>query len=141
MVKDAEANADSDKERRESVDARNQAESLIHQTESTLSDLGDDVPEAEKGEIDTAMGDLKSALESEDTHADDLKAKTEVLMTASMKLGEMVYKKQQEAEAAEGGTDAEGMEAEPSDTPDDVVDADFIEIDDDDSNNDDKKSA
>ena len=131
MVKDAEANADADKERRESVDARNQAESLIHQTENTLNDLGDDVPETEKAEIDTAMGELKELLENEDSSAEDLKAKTEVLMTASMKLGEMVYRKAQEAEAAEGATETADAGEAPSDTPDDVVDADFTEVDDD----------
>ena len=131
MVKDAEANADADKERRESVDARNQAESLIHQTENTLNDLGDDVPETEKAEIDTAMGELKELLENEDSSADDLKAKTEVLMTASMKLGEMVYRKAQEAEAAEGATETADAGDAPTDTPDDVVDADFTEVDDD----------
>lgn len=138
MVKDAEANADSDKERRTAVEARNTAESLIHQTESTLKDLGDDVPEAEKTEIETAMTDLKSALESEDTPADDITSKTDVLMQASMKLGEMVYKKQQE-EGAAGDADATA-DASNADTPDDVVDADFTEVDDD-NDNDDKKSA
>ncbi len=129
MVKDAEANADSDKAKRESVDVRNSAESLIHQTESTLSDLDDEVPEAEKAEIDTAMGELKDLLENEDSSSDDIKAKTDVLMQASMKLGEMVYRKAQEAEAAEGATGG-SADAESSDTPDDVVDADFTEVDD-----------
>ena len=133
MVQDAEANADADKDRRESVEARNQAESLIHQTESTLSDLGDDVPEAEKTEIDTAMGELKELLENEDSSSDDLKAKTEVLMTASMKLGEMVYKKAQEAEAAGETMDTtDAGDDAPSDAnADDIVDADFTEVDDD----------
>ena len=133
MVQDAEANADADKDRRESVEARNQAESLIHQTESTLSDLGDDVPEAEKTEIDTAMGELKELLENEDSSSDDLKAKTEVLMTASMKLGEMVYKKAQEAEAAGETMDtADTGDNAPSEADaDDIVDADFTEVDDD----------
>ena len=144
MVKDAEANADADKERRESVEARNQAESLIHQTESTLTDLGDDVPEAEKTEIESAMTDLKTALEAEDTSAEDLKAKTDVLMQASMKLGEMVYRKQQEEEAAAGAENADTAEA--TDSPasdDDIVDADFTEVDDDDASDKDKdeKSA
>lgn len=137
MVKDAEANADSDKERRESVEARNQAESTIHQTESTLSDLGDEVPADEKAAIDAAMSDLKAALESEDTKADDIREKTNALMQASMKLGEMVYRKQQEEQAAAGGEDAEASAPEPEGTPDDVVDADFTEVDGDD----DKKSA
>lgn len=137
MVKDAEANAEADKERRESVEARNQAESTIHQTETTLSELGDDVPEAEKSEIDAAISDLKSALEAEDTKSDTIREKTNTLMQASMKLGEMAYRKQQEEQAAEGGTDAEGVAPEPEDTPDDVVDADFTEVDGDD----DQKSA
>ena len=144
MVQDAESNADSDKEKRESVEARNSAESLIHQTESTIKDLGDDVPAEEKAEIDTAMTDLQSALEAEDTSAEDLKAKTDILMQASMKLGELVYKKQQEEEAANAGDDAEG--AEGSDAPasdDDIVDADFTEVDEDasDDKDEDAKSA
>ncbi len=136
MVQDAEANADADKQRREGVEVRNQAESLVHQTETTLKDLGDDVPAEEKAAIDTAMEDLKSALEAEDTPADDLQAKTDTLMQASMKLGELMYKKQQEEQVAEGADD----NAEPAaDTPDDVVDADFTEVDDNDG--DDKKSV
>jgi molecular chaperone DnaK len=140
MVQDAESNADADKERRASVEARNNAESLIHQTENTLNDLGDDVPAEEKSEIDTAMGELKTALENEETPADDIKEKTDVLMQASMKLGEMVYRKQQEAEAAEGSEapDAETADAASDAKDDDIVDADFTEVDDD---ADDKKSA
>ncbi|MAZ76988.1 MAG: molecular chaperone DnaK [Micavibrio sp.] len=136
MVKDAESNADADKARRESVEARNNAESLIHQTESTLKDLGDDVPAEEKAEIDTAMADLQAALDVEESSPEDIKAKTEVLMNASMKLGEMVYKKQQEAEAAANAP--EGETAESADTPDDVVDAEFTEVDED-TSSDDKK--
>ncbi len=143
MVKDAESNADSDKAKRESVEARNSAESLIHQTESTLSDLGDDVPAEEKAEIDTAMTDLKTELEKEDATSEDIKAKTETLMTASMKLGEMVYKKQQEAEAAAGGddtsTDASADAENAGASDDDIIDAEVV--DEDDSNDDDKKSA
>lgn len=141
MVKDAESNADSDKAKRESVEARNSAESLIHQTESTLSDLGDDVPAEEKAEIDTAIEELKAELEKDDATSEDIKAKTETLMTASMKLGEMVYKKQQEAEAAAGGDDASTDASADGTTPadDDVIDAEVV--DEDDSNDDDKKSA
>ncbi len=137
MVKDAEANADSDKKRRESVEARNQAESLIHQTENTLKDLGGDVPAEEKSAIDQAMGELKSMMEDANASSDDIKEKTEALMQASMKLGELVYRKKQEEEAASGGdaSDADVSEA-PSSSDDDVVDADFTEVDDDD-----KKSA
>lgn len=139
MVKDAEANADSDKKRRESVEARNQAESLIHQTENTLKDLGDDVPSDEKEAIDTAMEDLKSTLEDDGASSDDIKEKTDTLMQASMKLGEMVYRKQQEEAAAEGADDAtEETASASSNDDDDIVDADFTEVDDDDK---DEKSA
>ena len=93
-------------------------------------------------EIETAMGDLKTALESEETSAEDIQSKTSVLMTASMKLGEMVYKKQQEEEAANGESETADAEAEPSsDTPDDVVDADFTEVNDKDDKDEDAKSA
>jgi molecular chaperone DnaK len=140
MVQEAEANADSDKEKRESVESRNSAESLIHQTETTIKDLGDDVPAEEKEAIDAAMADLKSTLENEEAAPDDIKEKTETLMQASMKLGEIVYKKQQE-EAAAAGEGAEGTES--TDAPaadDDIVDADFTEVNED-ADKDDKKSA
>ena len=144
MVKDAESNAESDKKRRESVEVRNQAESLIHQTETTLSDLGSDVPEEEKGEIDTAMSELKETLENDDADPADIKAKTDVLMQASMKLGELVYKKQQEEAAEEGGEPTEA-DVETMDTPDDVVDADVVDVDTSDlkleDDDDDQKSA
>ncbi len=142
MVKDAEANADSDKAKRESVDARNAAESLIHQTESTLKDLGDEVPTEENAEIDTAMSDLKAELENDDAFSDEIKAKTDVLMQASMKLGEMVYRKAQEAEAAGESADAtaDAGDEPSSDANDDIVDADFTEVDED-ADADDKKSA
>jgi len=140
MVKDAESNADADKARRESVEARNGAESLIHQTESTLEELGDDVPAEEKASIDTAMEELKSLLENDEAKSDEIKEKTETLMQASMKLGEMVYKKQQEKEAAEGAAEGGDTETASSDTPDDVVDAEFTEVDEDGSS-DDKKEA
>jgi molecular chaperone DnaK len=130
MVKDAESNADADKARRESVEARNSAESLIHQTESTLKDLGDDVPAEEKAEIDTAVADLQAALDVDESSPEDIKSKTEVLMNASMKLGEMVYKKQQEAEAAAGAEGEANDGAEKAEAPDDVVDAEFTEVDD-----------
>lgn len=136
MVKDAEANADTDKAKRESVDARNHAESLIHQTETTLKDLGGDVPEAEKKEIDSAMSDLKSILEDEGAKADDIKSKTDVLMQASMKLGELIYRKKQEEEATQGGEEEPSSPKQTSGSSDDIVDADFTEVDDDD-----KKSA
>ncbi|WP_404400880.1 molecular chaperone DnaK [Pelagibacterium halotolerans] len=130
MVKDAEANAEADKKRRELVEAKNQAESLIHSTEKSLSEHGDKVSEEVKSEIETAIADAKSALEGEDAEA--ISEKTNALAQASMKLGEAMYKAQQD-EAAQSDAQADANE-------DDVVDADFEEVkDDDDDEN--KKSA
>ena len=125
MVKEAEQNAESDKKKREAVEARNQGESLIHSTEKSLKDYGDKVTAEEKAAIETAITDLKGVLEGED--ADLIKEKVNALAEASMKLGEAMYKASQaEAEAKTSGSD-------PAD--DDVVDADFEEV------KDDKKSA
>ncbi len=142
MVKDAESNAETDKKRRAAVEARNQAESLIHQTQSTIADLGDDVPEQEKGEIDKAISDLKDILNNEKAEPAEITAKTDVLMQASMKLGELVYKKQQEEAAAEGAED-EAKQAKGK-TPDNVVDADVIDVSDiklEDDEDDDKRAS
>jgi len=126
MVKDAEANAEEDKKRRALVDAKNQGEGLVHSTEQQLKEHGDKVGGDEKAAIESAVADLKTALEGEDV--DDINAKTQVLAEAAMKLGEAVYKAEQ---AAQGEAAPEG------DAPqsEDVVDADFEEVDDD------KKSA
>ena len=127
MVKEAEANADADKKRRETVEARNQAESLIHSTEKSVADYGDKVPAEDKAAIEAAIADLKGVLDGEDGEA--IKEKTAALAQVSMKLGEAMYKaSQDEAEAKAAGSDGEA--------DDDVVDADFEEVDDDD-----KKSA
>ena len=127
MVKDAEANAEADKKRRETVEAKNQAESLVHSTESSLTEHGDKVSAEVKAEIEAAIADTKSALEGDDPEA--IKEKSAALAQASMKLGEAMYKaSQEEAEAAASSDAAED---------DDVVDADFEEVKDDD----DKKSA
>lgn len=121
MVKDAEANAAADKQKRDLVEARNQADALIYSTEKTLTELGDKAPAGDKEEIEKAIADLKSALSSEDPEA--IKAKTATLTQVSMKLGEQLYKAQQE-QAAGGG-------AQPGAAPQDdgVVDADFTEVD------------
>ena len=103
MVKDAEANAASDKEKREAVDAKNEADSLIYATEKGLKDLGDKVSAAEKQNIETAVAELKKAVESGNTA--DIKAKTESLKQASYKLAEEAYK-QQGAQAGAGAADA-----------------------------------
>ncbi|SDP35707.1 molecular chaperone DnaK [Phyllobacterium sp. YR620] len=125
MVKDAEANAESDKKRREAVEAKNQAEALVHSTEKSLKDYGDKVSAEDKGAIETALADLKSAIEGDD--ADVIKAKTQTLAEASMKLGQAMYEASQAAETAEGAAGAEAT----AKADDDVVDADFEEIDED----------
>ncbi|MBL4598085.1 MAG: molecular chaperone DnaK [Rhizobiaceae bacterium] len=130
MVQDAEVNADEDKKRRESVEAKNQAEALVHSSEKSLVDFGDKASDEDKDEIERAIVALKDAMESDDT--DEIKAKSEALATATMKLGQAMY------EAAEAET-AEGDAAADAAADEDVVDADFEEIDDDDS--DEKKSA
>ena len=121
MVKDAEANAEADKKRRELVEVKNQGESLVHATEKSVKEYGDKVSEADKGGIETAMTALKTALEGEDVET--IKARTTDLMQASMKLGEAMYAASQ---TPEGGPDAApGAEAKK----DDVIDADFSEVD------------
>ncbi len=121
MVKDAEANAEADKKRRELVEVKNQGESLIHATEKSVTEYGDKVPAADKGAIETAMTALKTALEGDDVET--IKARTTDLMQASMKLGEAMYAANQAA-----GPDA-GAEAAASEKKDDVIDADFQEVD------------
>ncbi|KAB2682532.1 MULTISPECIES: molecular chaperone DnaK [Brucella/Ochrobactrum group] len=123
MVKDAEANAEADKKRREAVEAKNQGESLVHSTEKSLSEYGDKVSAEDKKAIEDALASLKTALEGDD--ADDIKAKTQTLAEASMKLGQAMYEAAQAAETGAAG----GSEDKASN--DDVVDADYEEIDDD----------
>ncbi len=131
MVKDAEANADADKARRESVESKNQAETLIHSAEKSLEEYGDKVSEEERNDIELAITGLKELVEAEEPDAEEIKAKTEVLATASMKLGQAMYEASQD-EAAEADAAADAARED-----EDVVDADFEEIDEDD----DKKSA
>src|SRR5579863_1507246 len=122
MVKDAEANAAEDKKRREAVDAKNHGESLIHDAEKALKEYGDKVSAADKSAIEAAAAALRTALQGDDVEA--IKARTNDLMQAQMKLGEAMYKAQQAA-----GPEAEaGAQAGPKD---DVIDADFREVDDD----------
>ncbi len=123
MVKDAEANAEADKARRESVEVKNHAEGLIHATEKTLSENGDKVSAEDKAAIESDLAALKQAVQGDD--AADIKAKTDALMQSSMKLGEALYKAQQEAAAA-GGSPEEGAQSQ-----DNVVDAEFEEVNDD----------
>ena len=136
MVRDAEQHAAEDKKQRELVEARNQADALIHNTEKNLAEYGEQVGEDDRKAIDAAVAALRGILESDDAGA--IKEKTEALGQASMKLGEAMYKAQAEAEGAAadaGGGDAAGPDggAETgSDGGDDtIVDADFEEVDDD----------
>ncbi len=136
MVHEAEEHAEEDKKRKELVETRNQADALIHTTEKNLAEYGDKVSEEEKASIGEALQALKDVQESEDI--DDIKARTETLMQASMKLGEAMYKASQEGDGAPdldmsgmGGTDAPEGDAGAAPTDDDatVVDADFEEVD------------
>ncbi|WP_274594952.1 molecular chaperone DnaK [Aquabacter spiritensis] len=117
MVKDAESHAAEDKKRRALAEAKNHGEALVHSTEKALAEHGDKVGAAEKGAIETALAELKTALEGGDVDA--IQAKTQVLAQASLKLGEAMYASQQS-----GGP-------QPDAKPDDVVDAEFTEVDDD----------
>jgi molecular chaperone DnaK len=124
MVKDAEANAAEDKKRREAVDAKNHADALVHSTEKALAEHGSKIQESERRAIEDAVSDLKEALKGDDAEA--IKAKTNTLAQTSMKLGEAMYKQQAESDAAKDAA------------KDDVVDAEFTEVDDDKNT---KKSA
>jgi len=132
MVKDAEANADTDKKKRELIEAKNQAESMIHQTEKSISELGSQVPAEEKKAAEDAITALRGALAGEDKA--DIEAKTTALMQASMKIGELAYRRAQEEQA--GAPDNEGEETAeaPKASSDEVIDADFTEVDDDKKN-------
>ena len=121
MMADAEANAGADKARRELVEAKNQAEALVHQTEKQVEEHGDKVSDEVKAEIKTASDELKEAREGDNIA--DIQAKHQALMTAAMKLGEAIYASQQdEAATADAAADAAA-------DGDDVVDADFEEVD------------
>jgi molecular chaperone DnaK len=126
MVKEAEANKEADKKKREEVDAKNHADSLIASTEQSLKEHGSKISEADKKVIEKDMEDLKEAIKSDKT--EDIKTKTQQLMTSSMKLGEAIYKAQQDTAGA-SKTDAKPDEKK------DVVDAEFEEVKDDNKKN------
>ncbi len=124
MVKDAEANKEADKKKREAVDTRNQADSLIFSTEKSLKEHGDKISDEEKKAIETGISELKKSLEG--TDSEDIKKKTQNLIQASMKLGEAVYKSQQKDQAKPGDND---KNAKPKDQDkENVVDADFEDV-------------
>ena len=130
MVQEAEANAEEDKKRRELVEARNQADSVVHSTEKNLAEYGDKVEAEEKAAIEDAVTALKAVLESNDL--DDIKAKTDAVVQASMKLGEAMYKESQaEGAGMDPGMGGGADEVQTADAGDDatVVDAEFEEVD------------
>ncbi len=130
MVKEAEDNAEADKEKREAIDARNQAESMIHGAQKSLSDLGDKAEENAKKEVEDAVAELKTALEGEDISI--IKEKTSSLSAVMMKMGEAAYKAN-EANNAESADNAD----DTGESKEDVVDADFEEV----KDNEEKKDA
>ena len=140
MVQDAEEHAADDKKRKELVEVRNAADSLVYTTEKSLADYGDKVESSDKEAIETELAALKEAMEAEDVEA--IKAKTESLSQVAMKLGEAMYQaSQDEAATADEGGDGPGAAGPDGEAKaEDVVDADFEEVDDDQAGKD-KKSA
>jgi len=134
MVKDAEANKEADKKKRESVDARNQADTIIHTTEKNLKEHGSKISEADKKAIENGISDLRNALKG--TDAEEVKKKTQTLVQSSMKLGEAVYKSQQK-DAGKKDT----QQSQKSKNKENVVDADFEEVKEDKSDKDKEKRA
>ena len=128
MVQDAEANAEDDKKRKEKIEARNQAESLIHGAEKTLSDLDDKVDDDLKTATTDAIAELRTAIDDDDDEA--IAEKSQALSAQMMKLGEIAYAQQEDAD--DSSDDADNAPSE-----DGVVDAEFTEVDD----SEDKKSA
>jgi len=121
MVKEAEANKDADKKKREAVDSRNQADTLLHSTEKNLKEHGSKVSDADKKAIEDASANLRNALKG--TDVEEIKKKTQDLVQASMKLGEAIYKSQQ------GAKPEDKNDTKKEDKKDDnVVDADFEEV-------------
>jgi len=136
MVKDADANKEADKKKREAVDVRNQADTLIHSTDKNLKEHGSKVSDAEKKAIEDATSSLKEALKSEDI--EDIKKKTETLVQASMKLGEAIYKSQQNAKPDSSKDDGKDNKDKKDDN---VVDADFEEVKEENKDGNQEKSA
>ena len=127
MVEEAAANANEDKKRKEAIEARNHADGMIHATEKTLKEYADKIPGDVKTQVEADMEALRSVLDSND--AETIKAKTEALTQSSMKLGEAVYKAEQESGAAGGDAHEPGAHAQDHGKDDKVVDADFEEVD------------
>ena len=120
MVRDAEKFAEEDKKRREAAEAKNNADSLVHATERQLEENGDKIDPALKAEIEAAIAEAKTAIES--GNAEEMTAKTQALTEKAMKMGQAIYEKEQAGAASPGADNASGG--------DDVVDAEFSEVDD-----------
>jgi len=125
MVKEAEENAESDKKKREAVDARNHADSLINETEKNLKEHSDKIPESDKNKINSDIEELKKVKDGDDIEA--IKSKTEALVQSSLKLGEAIYK--QNPQGATPQPDPSGAEPSSDNKDEKVVDADFEEVD------------
>ena len=123
MVKDAEINKKTDKKKRETVDARNQADTIIHTTEKNLKEHGSKITDADKKAIETGINDLKNALKGTDT--EEVKKKTQTLIQVSMKLGEAIYKKQQKDAGEKSSKQSKDSKSKDKEN---VVDADFEEV-------------
>ncbi len=123
MVKDAEANKEADKKKREAVEVRNQADTLIHSTDKNLKEHGSKISDEEKKAIEDNSSALKEALKGE--NIEDIKKKTEALVQSSMKLGEAIYKSQQNKKPDSNKDDGNDNKEKKDDN---VVDADFEEV-------------
>ncbi len=129
MVKDAEANAETDKKKREEVDVKNQADSLVFQVEKNIKEHGDKISPEDKSKIEADLKDLKEALEKNEIET--IKQKTQDLTQSSMKMGEAMYKDQQSSEAPGGEQPKQEENTGENKSDDDVIDADYEEVDDD----------
>ena len=138
MVKDAESNKEADKKKRDSVDARNQADTIIHTTEKNLKEHGSKISESDKKAIETGISELRNALKGTDT--EEVKKKTQSLIQSSMKLGEAVYKSQQKTSASKSESKKQTSK-DKDQNKENVVDADFEEVKDDKENKDKQKRA
>ena len=127
MVKDAESHAEEDKKKKESIDARNQADALVYSTEKSMKEHGEKLPAEDKEKIESSVKDLKDVLANAEATSEEITAKVETLNASAMKLGEMMYKESQE-QAAAGAAGAEEADSKASEKDADVVDADFEEV-------------
>jgi molecular chaperone DnaK len=128
MVKEAQEHAEDDRKRKEQIEARNHADSLIYTTDKSLKEYGDKIGASDRQAIETAISDLRGVLDTAD--AATLRSKTESLAQLSMKLGEAMYRAQAEAAGAGGGPDGGGGAGDAG-RDDNVVDADFEEVEED----------